>query len=117
MGDGGRRAGGGGQGVDEAGVPRAVGSLPPRPDSPFLRRPMLKRREGMRKGEFCEFCVERGQFCGKRPQSDCTRTTNGSDTQDDPRPETTHHCACKHECPCDARMELVSDRSLWVSAG
>ena len=45
-----------------------------------------------------------------RPETTCTRTKN-ADAMDAETlrwdAETQTHCACRHECPCDSKMEIV----------
>lgn len=63
-----------------------------------------------RDGQFCELCVEGGNvsFCDGRPATECTRAGNGREEADDPRPEVTTHCACRHGCPCESVMQRLT---------
>ena len=65
--------------------------------------PNVKQR-----GDWCECCEEKGggTFCDARPTSQCKRTKNEIDADNDDESKT--HCACRHGCPCDATMELIS---------
>ena len=41
-----------------------------------------------------------------RPATTCTRPEANGDPAEDP--ETQTHCACRHGCPCDSKMEIVT---------